>query len=217
MDGGAWLRKTVKSALPYGVVTAIARLINRPWLEDVHRTERLTEYTWVLRHMQPGWTLDFGSASSYFPEMLAQFGRVDTCDFREWPKIRHPNVQFIGTPPRRGGYDNIVCVSVLEHLPRYTVWPLITDLRRRLAPAGRLLITVPCGHSALFPGYQTFEPREWEELTGDTAYYQRTCGGWRQVREWEIPHIHSTAHQVNAIGCFVLGPLKDEPPPSLMT
>ena len=211
------IRQMIKRWLPYPLVTAIARLINRPWLEDIHRTERLTEYTWVLRHMQPGWTLDFGSASSYFPEMLAQWGHVDTCDFREWPRIRHPQVQFVGTPPMRGQYDNIVCVSVLEHLPRHTVWPLISDLRRRLAPRGRLLITVPSGHSAKFLGYQTFEPREMELWTPWIEYYKRTAAGWCSATAHETQYIHSTTHQVNALACLTLGSLKDEPPPSLMT
>lgn len=213
MNGRAW----VKRMLPYWAVTAIARCINRPWLEDVHRTERLTEYTWVLKHMQEGWTLDFGSASSYFPEMLAQWGRVDTCDFRAWPKLRHPNIEFVGTPPMRGGYQNITCVSVLEHyLPQEET---VQDLIRRLGVGGQLLMTYPTTlwQPKKFRGYQEIR-RLWSRVSSAGAWstdvFVRTRDGWVPYGEGD-PISPNTEHQVNVLGCtrFVLL----TPHPSLMT
>ena len=218
------IRSWVKAHLPYPLVLAIARAINRPWMEDLHRTERLTEYTWVLgevaRYHQDGdRILDFGYAGGYFDEMLCQFGQVTGIDPRETPPIKHPNFhrEWPWAQPL-GLYGTIVSISTLEHLPTARMW--VEVMLSALKPGGQLLITIPCGaEPQQFKGYRLWSLREllfWPNLTEFTIYrreqdyWQRLDGEFCELAEGvEASHRaisehlpESTEHQVNGLACL---------------
>jgi SAM-dependent methyltransferase len=47
-----------------------------------------------------------------------------------------------------GGYDVILCIETLEHIPDAAVAPFLATIRNKLAPDGRVILTVP---SANYP------------------------------------------------------------------
>ncbi len=47
-----------------------------------------------------------------------------------------------------GGYDLILCIETLEHIPDAAVAPFLATIRSKLAPQGRVILTVP---SANYP------------------------------------------------------------------
>ena len=165
--GAMSVRQWVKAHLPYSVVCAIARTINRPFLEDIHRNERIVEYAWVLHHVRGPLIADVGCAGSYFAEMLCFFGNVVGIDPRPTPKITHPRFRRETKVSYGAPYDTVVCVSVLEHLPRTAAKQLIWQMVEALAPAGQCLITVPCGRERDFRGYQPFTPEEIAQWPGE--------------------------------------------------
>lgn len=207
------LRQRLKHLLPYRLTCAISELINEPLLAQVQRSERLTEYSWVLsqigkHHPAGGRILDFGYAGSYFAEALCQFGPVVGCDPKKFP-IRHPNFQAQWPLLEQVKFDTIVCVSVLEHIHR-SAWMEVKAMHARLAPGGQVLITVPYNIQGPthFRGYQPFTEHEikaWPGFTAWTRFY-RTPRGWINLNDWGdlAEPTASTEHTVNAIACVRL-------------
>lgn len=211
------IRNTLKHCLPYPITCAIARMVNRPFLEDIHRCERIVEYAWVIRNLRVGRLLDFGCAGSYFTEMLCQFGDVVGCDPRRTPVIAHPRLSY-EWPLQSIGFDTILAVSVLEHhLPADEI---VKDLLWRLHPKGQLMITVPTSATPLtFHGYRTFTQQDFQRwmLFGQErpchlggTFFRRTDRGWEMLNaaghesllNEQLPD--STEHQVNAVACVRL-------------
>lgn len=204
---GPSVRHWLKSHLPYPLVCAIARATNRPWLGAEHRTERLVEYAWVLRHLVPGRILDYGYAGSYFAEALCQFGTVLGVDPRETPPICHPNFIYWSVDLWEGThtgrelrFDTIVCVSVLEHYLPFT--DTVCRLRAQLAPGGVLLVTVPVGPPQRFKGYRTITEEELAPLGGVIRYRVKTPQGW--LPSSAFPDVRSTEHETRALGLLRL-------------
>ena len=201
------LRTRVKEMLPYWLTCAIARAINRPFLEDIHRSERIVEYAWVLSQVRGPRIMDFGWAGSYFAEMLCQFGTVLGVDPRETPTITHPNFQAVEllSEVADGWSDTIVCVSVLEHLPRWDAQRYGLELVRKLAPGGQLLITVPYGDEGPFEGYQPFSGLEiarWPGFGGQTIFTRLPTGGWSAA--WSEDPGPNLTHCVRRVACVRL-------------
>ncbi len=210
------MRSWVKAHLPYGVVCAVARLVNRPWLEDLHRCERIVEYPWVLGWMAyhpPGTpVMDFGYAGGYLAEALAILtpDPVVGVDPRATPLIRHPNFRR-EWPLTSTGYGTILCVSVFEHyLPEST----IADLWGRLVPGGQLLVTVPFSNLLQrFRGYRTITHTEVSRWPGapQVWWYTRAGQSWyRRPGAGYLPR--STEYQVNAVACIRLTRPGGSPP-----
>lgn len=172
------LRHWIKAVLPYPLVCAVARAINQPFLADVQRSERLTEYAWVLHQVRGPLIADVGYAGSYFAEMLCQVGRVVGIDPRDTPQIAHPNFTRVWpfSWETTGGFSTIVCISVLEHLPREEANRLVSQMTHALAPGGRLLITTPTGHEAPFRGYAPFTRSELDAWGGHVTVVRRRPG-----------------------------------------
>lgn len=198
-----FLRSWLKHHLPYPLTCAISELINPPMLAQEQRSERLTEYSWVLHqmgkhHPTGGRILDFGYAGSYFAEALCQFGQVMGCDLRRTPEIRHPNFHHVGELPRGDTFDTIVCLSVLEHYLDADSW--VRRFMQQLAPGGQVLITVPTGHPQHFRGYRTYLPSTILAWPGQVTidYFHRTARGWLAGAGF-FPD--STEHQVNVVAC----------------
>ena len=220
------MRQWLKAHLPYALTCAIARAINRPWMEDLQRTERLTEYAWVLGQMgqyHPDGLpiLDFGYAGGYLDEALCQYGPVTGVDPRETPRIRHPNFhrEWPWSRPL-SYYGTCISVSTLEHLPDAPEW--VARMLDCTKPEGQVLITIPCGAAPKqFRGYRLWALRElleWPCLEEfilyrrEAGYWQRLDGPFCELEEGTqvssaavAEHLpESSEHQVNAIGCLRL-------------
>ncbi len=180
------LRTRVKGWLPFWLTTAIARAINRPWLEPEHRCERLWEYAWVLNNVRGPRIADVGYASSYLAEALCLFGDVDGVDPRDEPRIVHP--RFRRLPAGRlsaDTYDTIVCISVLEHLSRPVASRLVGEMYAALVPGGQALLTVPCGNEGPFRGYNPFTTAEIQRWPGYVEH-RAIQRAWRPNTEHEV-------------------------------
>jgi SAM-dependent methyltransferase len=98
--------------------------------------------------------LDVGCAEGYLGEILARRGyRVTGIDVPGTGRPGFPpSVRLVeadldaGIPPLDGPFDYIVCADVLEHLRNPL--PRLVELRRLLAPGGRLVASLPnSGHA----------------------------------------------------------------------
>ena len=178
-------REWVKAHLPYGLSCAVARAINRPWLVDVQRVERLCEYTWALAeigryHEDSEPLADIGYAGGYFAEALTQFGPVTGVDPRDVPKIRHPRFHREWPwVPEEGTYGTVVCISALEHFtyPNLAIDQMLSAVHE----GGQVLITVPVGPVARqFRGYRLrtlYDILEWPCMES-FAVFARRDGVW---------------------------------------
>ena len=231
--GHMHLRTWVKEALPWWLSCAIARAINRPWLEEEHRTERLAEYSWVLaeigkHHPYGSPILDIGSAGGYFDEALCHFGPVTGVDpKRDQPVIAHPSYRH-EWPLSEGveQYGTVVSVSTLEHL--MLAEELIGQMLTKVVEGGQLLFTVPVGPEAhQYTGYRLWTVKE---LCGLAAiapmeltvfarreaprghYWQRLSGqecGGQEGQGMDVSALlehlpESLEHQVNAVAAVRL-------------
>ena len=195
------LRSRVKAALPYPLTCAIARLVNRPFLADIQRSERLVEYAWVLHHVKGPRIADVGYAGSYLAEALCLFGTVVGVDPRETPAITHPHFRREAKLSHGAPYETVVCVSVLEHLPRREAHWLLWQMVESLTPTGQALVTVPCGSEGPFHGYQPFSEAELEVWPGvQTVQVVTRQAGPNQE------------HLVTRVALVQLGPIPPRPP-----
>lgn len=117
--------------------------------------------------------LDVGCAGGYISEALTARGY--TVIGIDLPGTPHsPAIEFIpanldyGLPPLRGTFHYIICADILEHVRD----PLrvLTEVRERLTPGGRLVASLPNSGNAWF---------RWQVLLGrfpqdDSGLFDRT-------------------------------------------
>ncbi len=116
----------------------------------VHPSKRW-EYPWALGEcpLPPGSrVLDAGCGGSIFPVLLSTLGfRVCAFDLIPPPcPSGHDGVLYAAAaltalPWKEGSFDSIFCISVLEHLDLQGMHLALQEMRRVLAPGGRLLLT----------------------------------------------------------------------------
>jgi O-antigen chain-terminating methyltransferase len=189
--------------------------------------ERAIEIPWVLaRYAGESRVLDVGTA---FAEPLYVDGLHDlgapellTVDLAE-PADVVADVREL--PFEDARFDFVLCVSTLEHIGRdnatYDVdaprdehgdAAALRELRRVLAPDGRLLVSVPTGvHDD--QGWQVQrEPLAWVELferSGFLVYedelYVRDADGWRTATE---PEAHAATYAEHGAGAVLLAELR---------
>lgn len=103
-----------------------------------------------------GRVLDFGSGPGYLLEVLLEQGvACEGADFSDTAVARldrfRPNPLYRGghvvrglpTELDAGAYDVVFFVETIEHLIDEDLGPTIAELRRLLAPDGRLIVTTP--------------------------------------------------------------------------
>lgn len=188
---------------------------NRPLPRGYGRgmDERVVEYPWVLSRLRagPARILDAGSTLNF--QWLAASSRLrekQVLCFTLAPEgtLDRGNYSYVygdlrSTPFESGSFDAVVCVSTLEHIgmdnslfyaesptaresdPRAFLTAL-DELRRVLAPAGRLLLTVPYGKYQNLGWLQQFDRAllaEAVEAFGGrveaSVYYRHTPEGWQ--------------------------------------
>ena len=176
------------------------------WLQGPPATdERVVEIPWVLARLPAGRALEVGYAFAeppYLAALLAagfdELTGVDLAD-ADVPGMTTVQADVRELPFARGSFDLVLCVSTLEHVgadntgygleaeadarSRATA---LRELRRVLAPGGRLLVTVPCGEPGDYGWFRQEDVRGWTRLfTGagffveEQEVYELTAEGWR--------------------------------------
>lgn len=134
------------------VVEALERLSAREDVSYLHPSKRW-EYPWALERagLRPGLrVLDAGCGASVFPVYLAGLG-LDVAALDLAPPaglaalhgLNYLSVKGnLGCLPfAEGVFDAVFCISVIEHLPPESIAVAMAELRRVLAPGGKLLLT----------------------------------------------------------------------------
>ena len=108
----------------------------------VPRTDRLAVTAQLIRSVRPSSVLEVGAGDYSFKDHVPGVRTWHTVDFRPpADTVADLNRPDLSLPFHPGQFDLIVCTEVLEHL----LWPqaLLADARRILAPAGRVVVSVP--------------------------------------------------------------------------
>jgi SAM-dependent methyltransferase len=180
------------------------------WLQGPPGTdERVIELPWVLARLQGGRALEVGYAFAEAPYLAALlqagFDELTGVDLAETdvPGMTTVRADVRELPFDKGTFDLALCVSTLEHVgadnsgygleaeddaaSRLTA---LRELRRVLAPSGRLLITVPCGEPGDYGWFWQDDVRGWTSLFTSARFfieeqevYELTAEGWRSSPE----------------------------------
>lgn len=185
--------------------------------------------------MGPGYVFDFGCGFGNMCIHAVQKGyKVMALDLDPAPFLwRHPNVDIVRGDllkldlPEKS-FDFVLNCSTVEHVGlagRYGVAVEETDgdlaamqrLRKMLKPAGKLLITIPCGRDAtIVPWHRVYGDKRLPkllkgyEVEEEVYWVKRTDNVWYPAnRETALAYV-PTGHPTNALltcyalGCFVL-------------
>jgi SAM-dependent methyltransferase len=189
---------------------ARARSERPRWLQGPPGTdERVIELPWVLARLRGGRALEVGYAFAEPPYLAAllqagfdELTGVDLAD-ADVPGMTTVRADVRELPFDKGAFDLALCVSTLEHVgadnsgygleaeengpSRLTA---LRELRRVLAPSGRLLITVPCGEPGDYGWFRQDDVRGWMRLFTRAGFfveeqevYELTHEGWRSSPE----------------------------------
>ena len=135
---------------------------------------------------------------------------------------------FATCPSTTHAFDLVLCVSTLEHVgadnsgygldaeddgaSRLTA---LRELRRVLAPSGRLLITVPCGEPGDYGWFHQDDVRGWTRLFARAGFfveeqevYELTEEGWRAAPELDTTGLRygERGPAASAVLCAELSP-----------
>jgi SAM-dependent methyltransferase len=194
--------------------------------------ERIVEYPWVLSRLDPSPAvlLDAGSTLNYpylldLPQLREKTVVIYTLA-PEWQEKRASVSYLYGdlraTLLRDEAFHVIVCVSTLEHIgldntKLYTTDPqfketrpaeyqkVLRELRRLLAPGGKLLLTVPFGRAANLGWMQQFDEAGLDDVCsafGESpryrTFFRYSPSGWglasaHECAACEYFDVHSTA------------------------
>jgi SAM-dependent methyltransferase len=182
------------------------------WLQGPPGTdERVIELPWVLSRLRPGRALEVGYAFAEPPYLAAllragfdELTGVDLAD-ADVPGMTTVRADVRDLPFADASFDLVLCVSTVEHVGAdNTGYGLeaeddggsrlnaLRELRRVLAPSGRLLITVPCGEPGDYGWFRQEDVRGWTRLFARAGFfveeqevYELTDEGWRSSPELE--------------------------------
>ena len=173
--------------------------------------ERIVEQPFVFGALSqvppPARVLDVGGAESTVALSMASLGYdVTVVDPRGYP-VPHPRLAIEAKPLHELGpdhFDVIVALSAIEHFglgyygdPRAAARRLdleaMSDIRRRLAPGGLLVLTVPVGPASVDELQRTYDPAGLQELLGGftmqrAAFAEGVDRLTWSVREWGSWH-----------------------------
>jgi SAM-dependent methyltransferase len=174
--------------------------------------ERVVEFPWLLARRPRGRVLDAGSSLNH-EHILDRFQPlVDDLTIttlapeeRAFPLrgISYVYADFRDLPFRDALFDTIVSISSLEHVgmdnqfygasdeggrdPRGALEAALAELRRVLAPGGRLLVSVPYGAREDHGGFRQFDLDDVAHLVARSGLeqqrldvYRYTAGGWER-------------------------------------
>ena len=169
----------------------------------------MIELPWVLARLRGDRAIEVGYAFAEAPYLAALlqagFDELTGVDLAEAdvPGMTTVRADVRELPFERDTFDLVLCVSTLEHVgadnsglrPRSrgrsaSRLTALRELRRVLAPGGRLLITVPCGEPDDYGWFRQDDVRGWTRLFTRAGFfieeqevYELTAEGWRSSPE----------------------------------
>ena len=205
-------RQAVIKALATGDTERLfARASKLPRGYGADANERVVELPWLLAQGVHGRTLDAGSAlnhEGYLDRVLPAVDELhivtlepERASFPE-RRISYVYSDLRKLPYRDGYFDTIVSVSTLEHVgmdnrgygsaaeqaadAQRESEEAIRELRRALAPGGRILMTFPYGEPEDHGGWRQLDGDHLERLIAaaapsevDVRVYRYQDGGWQ--------------------------------------
>lgn len=196
--------------------------------------ERVVEIPWVLARLSGVRALEVGYAFAEPPYLAALlqagFDELVGVDLAaaDVPGLTGVQADVRELPFDDGAFELVLCVSTLEHVgadntgygldaeddgaSRLTA---LRELRRVLAPGGRLLITVPCGEPGDYGWFHQDDVRGWLRLFADARFfveeqevYELTDEGWRASPDLETAGLRYGARgpAASAVLCAELSP-----------
>lgn len=205
------------------------------WLQGPPATdERVVEIPWVLARLRGSRALEVGYAFAEPPYLAALLGTgfdeltgVDLADATV-PGMSTVRADVRELPFDDGAFDLVLCVSTLEHVgadntgygleaeddgqSRSTA---LRELRRVLAPDGRLLITVPCGEPGDYGWFRQDDVQGWTRLFTKAGFfieeqevYELSAEGWRSSPELDTRGLRygERGPAASAVFCADLSP-----------
>jgi len=201
-----------------------------PGRPSVGRTERVIEIPWVVsRYRGERRVLDVGTSFAlpfYVDELRAlrraELHGVDLAP-RAIPGVRMTRADVRDMPFADGSFDLIFCVSTIEHIgfvnDSYGIdapkdphgdRAALREMKRVLAPAGRILITVPFGAAEDHGWFQQYDAATWAALleTAGMRAHETECfahgpDGWRRASPEELRSTRYGDHGApGAAGCL---------------
>ncbi len=198
--------------------------------------ERVVEFPWALAHAPSGRTLDAGSALNHrhvLPHFLACVSALHVVTLvPEEVSFPELGVSYIYAdlrelPMKDGFYDTVLSISTLEHVgmdntgygaeaarsvdPRAEARAAVRELRRVLAPEGRLLITFPYGAPEDHGWLRQLTREDVEDLIATVGpadagvtVYRRASGGWQLSDLGESEDARYAGHKAGAVCCLNL-------------
>jgi SAM-dependent methyltransferase len=167
--------------------------------------ERVIELPWVLSRLRGERALEVGYAFAEPPYLAALlragFGELTGVDlaYAEVPGMATVEADVRELPFADRSFDLVLCVSTLEHVgadntgyglqaeeDTASQLTALRELRRVLAPDGRLLVTVPCGEPGNYGWFRQDDVRGWTRLYAraglfveEQEAYELDEDGWR--------------------------------------
>lgn len=197
-------------------------------------TERVVEIPWVLsRYRGERRVLDVGSSFAlpfYLDELrrlrIEELHGVDLAP-RTIPGLRLARADVRRMPYADGYFDLILCVSTLEHIGFVNVvygieTPLdpegdlqaLREMKRALAPAGRVLVTVPFGLAGDHGWFKQYDAAGWAALLAraglravESECFAYSPEGWRPADAAELATTRYGDHgapSASSVMCAVL-------------
>jgi len=205
------------------------------WLQGPPGTdERVVEIPWVLSRLAGERALEVGYAFAEPPYLAALlragFTELTGVDLAEAdvPGLTGVQADARDLPFGAQEFDLVLCVSTLEHVgadnsgygldaeddgaSRLTA---LRELRRVLAPLGRLLITVPCGEPGDYGWFHQDDVRGWTRLFTRAGFfveeqevYELTEEGWQAAPELDTAGLRygERGPAASAVLCAELSP-----------
>jgi SAM-dependent methyltransferase len=205
------------------------------WLQGPPGTdERVIEIPWVLARLSGRRALEVGYAFAEPPYLAALlragFDELVGVDLAaaDVPGLTGVQADVRDLPFDDDAFELILCVSTLEHVGAdNTGYGLaaeddgasrliaLRELRRVLATAGRLLITVPCGEPGDYGWFHQDDVRGWTRLFTRAGFfveeeevYELTGEGWRTAPELDTEGLRygERGPAASAVLCAELSP-----------
>ena len=216
-DKGYWeykRREIIRACSDARLLNAFAQNKPLPVNYGLRLDERIVEYPWILSKLQSkqrGMLLDAGSVLNFdfiLSNPILSDRTVYIYNLAPEGVVDRLNISYIygdlrSTVFKDGLFDEIICVSTLEHIGTdntflYSSDPkskefapqdflkAIDEFKRILKPKGKLLITVPFGEYENGSWFQQFNLgmvndiiKVFQGSDAQIAYYQYSISGWQ--------------------------------------
>lgn len=170
---------------PYfaNILAELDRLTEQDSISYLHPSKRW-EYPWAMgrANLKPGSrVLDAGCGASIFPVYLAKIGQQVTGLDLHVPlglneahdvAVNYCEGQLTELPFEDASFDNIFCISVIEHLGHEGAPAALAEMRRVLKPGGRLLVTTDFYEDA---NAEIYYEGEGGPFPVDWGFYDEQC------------------------------------------